>query len=152
MEKMHFEQTINAPAEKVYDTMLGTKNINTYEQWTAEFNPTSTYEGEWQKGERMLFVGTTDDGKKEGMVSEIVENTPFRFVSIRHIGMLKGGQEITEGPEVEKWAGSLENYSFEENSGITTVSIEIDVVPEYKDYFSETWPRALNKLKALAEG
>ena len=51
MEKMHFEQTINAPAEKVYDTMLGTKNINTYEQWTAEFNPTSTYEGEWQKGE-----------------------------------------------------------------------------------------------------
>ena len=99
-----------------------------------------------------LAAGDMFHWKKEGMVSEIVENTPFRFVSIRHIGMLKGGQEITEGPEVEKWAGSLENYSFEENSGITTVSIEIDVVPEYKDYFSETWPRALNKLKALAEG
>lgn len=85
------------------------------------------------------------------MVSEIADNIPFRFVSIRHVGMLDGDNEITEGPEVEKWAGGLENYSFQEHNGMTTVTIEIDAEEEYLDYFNSTWSKALNKLKELAE-
>ena len=42
MKKLQFKKDINASAEKVYNTMIG---IETYQQWTAEFNPTSTYEG-----------------------------------------------------------------------------------------------------------
>ena len=58
------------------------------------------------------------------MVSEISDNIPNRFVSIRHYGLLKGNVEITEGPEVEKWANGFENYSFEENNGTTTVTVD----------------------------
>ena len=99
----------------------------------------------------MYFVGTDDNGKKAGMISEIADNIPFRFVSIRHIGMLDGEKEITEGPEVEKWAGSLENYSLHEKNGVTTVTIEIDIAEDYQDYFDTTWPKALQVLKALVE-
>ena len=31
------------------------------------------------------------------------------------------------------------------------VGVDMDVTDEYKDYFKETWPKALDKLKQLAE-
>lgn len=151
MKKLQFKTDIKASAKKVYNTMLGIDNIETYEQWTAEFNPTSTYEGNWDKGSKIYFVGTDENGKRGGMVSEIADNIPFKFVSIRHYGILDGEKEITEGPDVEKWAGGLENYSFEEHNGVTTVTIESDVDEDYLDYFNTTWSKALNKLKELSE-
>ena len=151
MKKIQFQIDINASAEKVYNTMLGLDHIETYEQWTAEFNPASTYEGSWKKGSKIYFVGTDENGKRGGMVSEIADNVPFQFVSIRHYGILDGENEITEGPEVEKWAGWLENYSFHEHNGVTTVTTESDTTDEYLDYFNTTWPKALDKLKELSE-
>ena len=151
MKKLQFRKDIQAPAEKVYNTMLGIGNIETYEQWTSEFNPTSTYEGSWEKGAKMYFIGTDENGKRGGMVSEIADLTPLKFVSIRHCGILDGETEITEGAEVEKWAGGLENYSFHEDSDFTTVTVEIDVMEDHLDYFESAWPQALDKLKELAE-
>ena len=151
MKKLQFKKNIDASAEKVYNTMLGINNIETYERWTSEFNPTSTYEGSWEKGAKIYFIGTDENGKRGGMVSEIADIVPFRFVSIRHYGILDGENEITEGDMVEKWAGGLENYSFQENNGTTTVTVEMDAIEDYLDYFSSTWPKALNKLKELAE-
>ena len=151
MEKIQFKKEIRASAKKVFNTMLGLENIKTYEDWTAVFNPTSTYEGSWEKGSKIYFVGFDDSGKKMGMVSEIVENIPFKFVSIRHYGMLDGDNEITEGPMVEEWAGLLENYSLSEQDGVTTVTVDSDTTAEYVDSLSATWAKALNKLKEIAE-
>lgn len=151
MKKLQFKTDINAPIAKVYNTMLGLDDKITYEAWTAAFNPTSTYEGSWEKGAKILFIGIDEKGEKSGMVCEIVENMPNKFVSIRSYGVLQGGVEITEGEEVEKWAGGLENYSFEDTHSITTVTVDIDVTKEYLDYFNETYPKALGKLKELCE-
>ena len=151
MKKIQFKKEINASAQKVYETMLGLKNKATYEYWTATFNPTSTYEGSWNKGSKILFVGTDENGKKGGMVSEIVAHQPAEFVSIRHYGFLDGDTEITTGEQVEKWAGGHENYSFQENNGVTTVTVEMDSVDEYLDYFNNTYPKALDKLKEISE-
>lgn len=67
------------------------------------------------------------------MVSEIVAHQPAKFVSIRHYGFLEGDNEITTGEQVEKWAGGHENYSFEENNGNTTVTVDLDTIEEYLD-------------------
>ncbi|UGS22858.1 SRPBCC domain-containing protein [Flavobacterium channae] len=151
MKKIQFKKEINASAQKVYETMLGLKNKASYEYWTAAFNPTSTYEGSWDNGSKILFVGTDENGKKGGMISEIVAHQPAEFVSIRHYGFLDGDTEITTGEQVEKWAGGHENYSFQENNGITTVTVEMDSVDEYLDYFNNTYPIALDKLKEISE-
>ena len=131
--------------------MLGIDNKTTYEQWTALFNPSSTYEGSWNKGSKILFVGVGEDGKKGGMVSEIAENIPNQFVSIRHYGLVHGDIEITEGPDVEKWAGGLENYTFEENNGITKVTVDLDTSEDFTDYMNNAFPNALAKLKEISE-
>jgi len=151
MKRVQFMVKINAPANKVYDLMLGISKKLTYEQWTALFNPTSSYEGNWNKGSKMLFVGTDEKGEKGGLVSEIMENIPNQFISIRHYGLVKTNEEITEGPEVEKWANGFENYTFEENNETTTVTIDLDTTEDFLNYMNETYPKALEKLKEICE-
>lgn len=82
----------------------------------------------------------------------IADNISNKFISIRHYGLLDDDKEITTGAEVEKWAGGLENYTFSEDNGVTTVSIEVDVTEDFADYFDTTWPKALDKLKEIVEG
>ena len=156
MGKLHFKVSINAPVTRIYDFMLGISNKSTYEQWTALFNPTSTYEGSWDKGSKILFIEVDEQGEKGGMVSRIVENIPGQFVSIQHYGLFKADQEITEGPEVEKWANGFENYTFEENNGPdsyldTTVTVDLDTTEDFIDYMNESFPKALEKLKEICE-
>ncbi len=151
MEKKQYKIEINARVEKVFDVMLGLSDKSTYEQWTALFNPTSTFEGGWEKGEKIYFIGTDDKGNRGGMVARIAENIPNQFVSIQHYGILDGDKEITEGPQVEQWAGGHENYSFEENGKKTKVTVEVDVTDEHLDYFDTTYPKALQKLKEMVE-
>lgn len=151
MEKLQFNVNINAPLTKVYDFMLGINSTSTYEQWTAVFNPTSTYEGSWEKGGKILFIGIGEHGEKGGLVSRIVENIPYQFVSIQHYGLIKADKEITEGPDVEKWANGLENYTFVENNGTTTVTVELDTTEDFTDFMNQTYPKALDKLKEICE-
>lgn len=151
MEKLQFNISIAAPVSKVYDAMLGLNAKQSYEQWTAAFNATSSYEGSWEKGQKMLFVGVDAKGEKGGMVSRIVENIPHQFVSIQHYGLVKGNQEITEGPEVEKWANGFENYSFSENHGSTAVTVDLDTTEEFTGYLNEAYPKALELLKHICE-
>lgn len=142
---------ISAEASKVYNIMLGLEDKKTYQSWTASFNPTSTFEGSWEKGSKIFFLGTDDQGNTSGMLSKIAENIPNKFVSIEHCGIIENDQEITQGPEVEQWAGSKENYTYTQNNGLTRITVEIDTNEKYIDHFDDTWPKALNKLKELSE-
>lgn len=151
MEKVQFKVNIHAPVATVYDIMLGITDKQTYEQWTALFNPTSTYSGSWSKGSKIQFIGIDENGEKGGMLSEIVDAVADRYVSIRHYGLIKSGLEITDGPDVEKWANGNENYTFEESNGTTTVTVDLDTAADFVDYMNETYPKALDKLKALCE-
>ena len=151
MKKLQFKVSINSPVSKVYDRMLGITNKSTYEQWTAVFNPTSTYEGNWEKGSKILFIGVDEKGEKGGMVSRIVDNSLNRFVSIQHYGLVKAEQEITEGPDVEKWANGFENYSFEDIKGITMLRVDLDTTEDFVNFMNDTYPKALEKLKEICE-
>ncbi|HRH64675.1 MAG TPA: SRPBCC domain-containing protein [Bacteroidia bacterium] len=151
MKQLQFTVSIKAPVSRVYDSMLGISNKSTYEQWTALFNPTSTYEGSWDKGTKMLFIGVDEKGERGGMVSRIVDNVPNRFVSVQHYGLFQAGKEITDGPEVEKWANGFENYTFEESNGTTTITVELDTAEDFLDYMNQTYPKALDTLKEICE-
>jgi uncharacterized protein YndB with AHSA1/START domain len=148
LERLHFEILIHAPVEKVYSTMIDDKH---YRTWTAVFNPTSHYKGSWEKGSKILFIGTDEKGKEGGMVSRIKENIPNKFISIEHIGILSEGKEITSGKEVDAWAGGVENYTYTQQGDKTLLAVDIDSNQEFKSYFAETYPKSLAVLKELCE-
>ena len=144
MEKKHFHISINAPKESVWQTLW---NDNTYRQWTAVFSEGSRAETDWKTGSKILFT----DGKGSGMVSTVAENKPNEFMSIRHLGVLKDGVEEKDSPEVQKWAGALENYTLRSQGDKTELDVDMDITEEFSDYFETTWPKALEKLKEVAE-
>jgi len=146
--ELHFEIEINAPVRDVYTTMIDPEQ---YGVWTGAFCPTSRFEGSWEKGSKILFIGDDDKGEKGGMVASIADNIPGKFISILYEGLLKGDEEITSGEEIDAWKGAYENYTFEEKNGGTLLSIDTVGIKELADFFSQAWPVALNKLKEICE-
>lgn len=144
MEKQKFNITINAPREKVWEILWGNE---TYPAWTAPFAEGSNVQTDWQKGSRVLFT----DGSGSGMISEIADKVPNEYMSFRHIGMLNDGVEDLGSDKVKEWAGALENYTLKSAGNGTEVIVDMDIAEKHKDYFMEAWPKALNKLKEIAE-
>ncbi len=144
MKKLQFTILIDAPKEKVWQTMLDPEG---YKIWTTPFCEGSYFEGSWNKGEKIRFL--TPDGN--GMTSMIVENKPFEFVSIQHLGMIKDGMEASDSPDSQTWTNMFENYTFSDRDGATEVTVEMDVPPEYEAFMNRTWPEALASLKEICE-
>jgi hypothetical protein len=148
MNKLNFPIIINASKEKVWNTMLEDK---TYREWTEAFSPGSHYVGSWNKGSKIIFLGPNENGIMGGMVSRIKENKQYEFISIEHIGVVQDGEEDTTSDAVKAWAGSLENYTFKDFNGKTELLVDMDINDDFKEMFEDMWPKALNKLKELAE-
>lgn len=145
MEKLKFSTTINASPEKVWDTIVGKY---TYPQWTKPFSEASSVETDWRRGSKALFL----DGEGNGMVSEIVESIPGKFLSIHHLGEVRNGVEDPTLYQGEEWGDALENYTLNEVDGKTVWLVEMDMKEEYRQYMEDAWPLALAKVKELAEG
>lgn len=144
MEKLEFKIVIDASPEKVWNTLIGDK---TYPKWTAVFAEGSNVETDWQAGSKALFL----DGKGSGMVSVIEENIPYKYLSIKHLGEVVGDVEDTVSESIKEWAGAHENYTLAEVEGKTLWTVELDVTAEFADYMNELWPKAMQKVKEMAE-
>lgn len=149
-QTMHFAITINAPKDKVWNTML---QDETFRLWAAAFNPSGPtwYEGDWKQGSKIVFLGASEDGKVSGMVSRIKEARPHEFISIEHLGVVEDGKEDTTSEKAKRFAPALENYTFVDRDGATEVQVEMDTVEEHRQMFEASWPKALERLKQIAE-
>jgi hypothetical protein len=144
MEKLEFKTTINAPKEKVWDVLWSADN---YSKWTSVFAEGSTAQTDWKEGSKVLFL----DGQGKGMVSAIAANKPNEYMSFKHLGIVDKGVEDTTSPQVKDWAGAEENYTLIEVNGRTELTVDLDINDTFKDYFENTFPKALEKVKELAE-
>jgi len=143
-KRVQFSTTIEAPADVVWEAMLGDQS---YRRWTAPFTEGSYYEGTWDQGSRMRFLAPSGDG----MVAEIVENRPNEFISIRHIGMVVNGVEDTESASVRAWAPAYENYTLVAVPEGTRVVVEHDVTEDSEQSMAEVWSKAFEVLGQLCE-
>jgi hypothetical protein len=149
METLNFSTQINAPAEITWQTML---DDSSYREWASVFGPGSYFEGSWLPGSEITFLAdSAPDEPIGGMVGVIAEHRPHEFVSIEYTGIVLNGEVDTSSDMAQKVTGTHENYSFAEADGVTTVTVDIDVDEEYAEMFREEWPRALAKLRELAE-
>lgn len=143
-KKLHFAIDIAATPEVVFRVML---DPETYKAWTQAFVAGSYYEGAWRQGERITFLSPSGDG----MLSEIVEHRPNEFTSIRHLGFIHQGVVDTESDAVKAFVPAYENYTFAAIADGTRLEVDMDITEEYAQYMNDTWPKALDELKALCE-
>jgi uncharacterized protein YndB with AHSA1/START domain len=148
MKKLRFTAGINAPVHTVWTTMLDEAS---YREWTKAFMDGSYYEGSWEAGSEIRFFGPNEDGSVDGLVGRVIENRPDEFVCVEFLGQVAGGVVDTTSEEAKQIAGAQEAYSFSESGGATTLEVVLDSEEEYADVLNERWPKALARLKALAE-
>lgn len=123
----------------------------TYRRWTEAFQEGSYFEGSWKEGSSIRFLSTEPDGSVSGMYSTIKTHRPNEYLAIRHLGEIKKGKE-TAWPDTDKPGGeALETYVVRDKDGGCELLIELDSPEEYSSMFKEMWPKALAKLKELAE-
>jgi uncharacterized protein YndB with AHSA1/START domain len=144
MKKASFSIDINAPKEKVWYALWDDEN---YENWTAAFCDGSFTISDWNEGSKIYFLAPGG----AGMNSKISIKKPFDLMSFNHISEVKDFKEIPLTDETKAWSGCEERYDLTENNGVTTVTATVDIMEAHADYFNEAFPKALQKLKEIAE-
>lgn len=144
IKKIVFEQEIKSSAETVWNKMWDKKS---YTDWTTPFCAGTYFTGEIELGSRIHFIAPSF----EGMYSDVFYLIPNKLIIFKHIGNLKDLKELPIDAEAERWTGSFETYKLNEVDGVTTVTAEIDCVPEYITYMEEKFPLALQELKKISE-
>jgi uncharacterized protein YndB with AHSA1/START domain len=147
MQRLTFRIEIDAPRSQVWSAML---DDATYRDWTSAFHPGSHYVGDWSEGSRILFLGPGENGSV-GMVSRVRASRPHEYVELEHIGVVHGGVEDTTSDGAREWAGAHESYAFANTGGKTELVVQCDSTDEHAEAFGDLWPRALERLKAIAE-
>lgn len=145
VRRLQFTTIIEAPVSRVYALMIAPES---YRNWTSAFTEGSTYEGSWDAGQQIRFLSPSGDG----MVAEIAENRANQFISIRHLGFIAQGVVDTDSEAVRAWAPAYENYSFQAVPEGTRLVVDQDITDDFEGFMTETWPKALARLKALCEG
>jgi uncharacterized protein YndB with AHSA1/START domain len=145
MKQLEFKTTIHAPAAKVWQLLW---NDTTYRHWTSVFHDTSFAKTDWKEGSSVHFLGDTGDG----MYSKILSKKENIEMIFEHLGVVKNFAEQPMDADTKKWSGSKEQYFLKETNGVTELVAKVDIVDDFEDYFSSTFPKALEKIKDLAEG
>jgi uncharacterized protein YndB with AHSA1/START domain len=145
MKNISYSVDINAPREKVWRIM---STHGPYEEFAGAGWPGATFQGEWRAGADMKFVSPNQGGT----LAKLEEYVPQDHVLAKHIAVLKAdGSEDRTSEEAKSWIGTTERYTFSENNGRTTLRVDINTPPNWEKMFNDGWPKALAKLKELAE-
>ncbi|RZS56957.1 SRPBCC domain-containing protein [Sphaerotilus mobilis] len=145
---LEFSLHIAAPRSVVWQHMLTDAG---YRDWTSVFCAGSYFLGSWHVGAEIRFLSPGGDG----MVAEIAEHRLHERVSIRHLGDIVAGVEDRDSERARSIYPAYETYETFDmaNDGEgTLLRVCVDAVPEFEAFLSDTYPKALQRLKAICEG
>jgi uncharacterized protein YndB with AHSA1/START domain len=144
MKVLKFSTEINAPRKKVWEVLW---TEETYKKWIKVFSGDLETISEWKEGESITFL----DSKGNGMQSKINKMSPPETMVFQHLREIKDRKVQSPTPESKKWEGALESYNLTENNGSTSLLVKMDTAKEHEEFFNESFPKALNIIKTLAE-
>lgn len=144
MRDLHFSIDIAAPAARVWDCMF---DPIAYRDWTRAFAEGSYYDGVWAAGRRLRFL----DPQGFGMEAVVDDCVPHERLSLRLVGEIRDGRPVPDSPLHRHPA--RETYAFAPTApGTTRLAVQLQAWNDgFLAFLTETWPVALQRLKALAE-
>lgn len=144
MKHLEFGIDIAAPVARVWDCMF---DPTAYRDWTSAFAEGSYYEGVWATGRRIRFL----DPQGFGMEAIVDDCLPHERLSLRLVGEIKDGRPVADSRLIQQPA--RESYVFGAiPEGGTRLAVHLQSWDDgFTDFLKDSWPRALQRLKALAE-
>ena len=101
--------------------------------------------GEIKEGNEVQFISSVNG---YGVTSSVEKLVPNEFVSFKQLADTKdSGQQEREN----EWTGAAESYSLAENNNTTILRVSIDVPGGLEETFKLRFPKALERVKYLAE-
>lgn len=133
---------IHAPKQKVWDTLWQDQTLR---QWAGIIDPGTYMAGELKEGREVQFI---NEENGYGVTSLVEKLMPGEFALLKHQADTQGhGAEERE----KEWTGGAESYKLTETDGTTTLTAAFDVPEEMEEMFKDLYPKALDKVKELAE-
>jgi len=142
MKTMEYSIEIDASKDRVWETLW---EEATFRDWSGIIDEGTYMKGEMKEGSEVEFISSVSG---YGVTSIVEKLQPEEFVSFRHRADTKEtGQQTRE----KEWTGGVESYHLAENNGKITLTVKTDVPKEQEALFNERFPKALMRIKALAE-
>ncbi|MCO4294778.1 SRPBCC domain-containing protein [Solitalea sp. MAHUQ-68] len=151
MHIVSYKTEIQASKEKVWSVLWDDAS---YRYWSSVFHPENHIVSDWEVGSKILFV----DNKGNGAFATIAEKVPNEFISFKHLGWIGAWKElpldfeVTINGKLMRFTEVTENYLLKGVSGVTTLTVEmVSAESDWEDYGNEVYPKALQRIKELAE-
>lgn len=142
MQKMQFSIKIKASKEKVWNTLWEDK---TFRDWANIIDEGTYMVGELKQGQEIQFISGNSGYGVTSLVEKIIPN---EYLLLSHKADTK--ESGTQARE-DEWTGGKESYTLTEKDSITILTIEADVPDELEEMFKVSYPKALERIKMLAE-
>ncbi len=142
MKEMQFSIEINARKEKVWDTLW---QDETFREWASIIDPETYMVGDLKEGSEIQFISSASGYGVTSLVEKLVAG---EYLLLRHRA---DTQEEGKREREEQWTGGEESYLLAEKDGTTTLTVAFGVPPELEEEFKVSYPKALERVKALAE-
>lgn len=142
MKEMQFVVEINASKEKVWDVLW---RDETFRDWASVIDPETYMLGELKEGNEVQFISSQGGYGVTSLVENYIHN---EFLLLKHQA---DTQDEGAGVREKEWTGGAESYVLTEENGVTVLTVVFDAPLTQEDYFMVTYPKALSRVKELAE-
>lgn len=141
MKELQFSVEIHATKERVWDTLWQDETLR---EWAGIIDPGTYMVGDLKEGNEIQFIS----GNGYGVTSLVEKLVVGEFLLLKHRA---DTQEEGKREREKEWTGGEERYALAEKDGTTTLTAAFGVPPELEEYFRVNYPRALERVKVLAE-
>ncbi len=142
MREIQYTIDINASKERVWTTLW--EDI-TFRDWASIIDEGTYMKGVMKEGNEIQFISSVNG---YGVTSLIEKLSPNEYALFRHIADTKESGQLEREKE---WTGGTESYALTEKNGVTILIFKTDVPQEIEEILNIRFPKALERLKTLAE-
>lgn len=142
MKETPFSIHINASKSSIWNTLW---DDETFQDWASIIDEGTYKKGDLKQGSEMEFISSVNG---YGVTSKVETLRPEDYVLFRHRA---DTQESGHQARDDEWTGGSESYTLTEQSDGTLLVLTMDIPEEQEETFADRVPKALERIKWLAE-
>ncbi|MBE0601310.1 MAG: SRPBCC domain-containing protein [Firmicutes bacterium] len=142
MKPLTFSLSIQAAAHRVWQTLWEDAS---FRNWSSLIDEGTYMQGDLRQGQEVQFLSSVNGYGVTALVEALV---PDAFVQFRYQADTQGGGQQTRE---NQWTGGTEQYILQEQKSGILLTLKMDVPPDLIQTMQSRVPKALDRIKALAE-